>query len=93
MFRVELEFDTTLPKETVNKYCEETDRIFAEEHIPCAEASFGKRCYIDVRGEEDYGYMWAALMGIRRIKEISSKIIKGLWIDEEHTEILTNGFF
>ena len=43
MFKVELEFDKTLPKDKLNILCEVTDEIFAKKNIPNIEQSLGKR--------------------------------------------------
>ncbi len=93
MFKVELEFDKTLPKETVNSICDQVDEIFAEEGIPCAESSFGKRVYRDIHGNNDWSYMWASLSVISLIDEIKKNIIKAKWFNNNTYENLLDGFF
>ena len=55
MYKVELIFDTNrLNKETIEQLCHQTDKIFKQEDLSCAERLHGKKIYVD-KGRNDYG--------------------------------------
>ena len=48
MYKVELSFDTSrLNEETVEQLCRQTDKLFEQEDLSCAERLHGKRVYVD----------------------------------------------
>lgn len=66
MYKVELSFDTSrLNAETVEQLCTQTDRLFEQEDLSCAERQLGKRVYVDKGRKQDYGRFWAALFGLK----------------------------
>lgn len=94
MFKVELEFDKTLPEETVNALCKQTDEIFLEEGVLCAKKSFGERIYIDESKEEGYGNIEAALIrSYEEIPNISTMLDKALWFHNKKCENLMDTFY
>lgn len=92
MFKVELEFDTSLSAETVNKYCNETDRIFIKDGVTIAEKSFGKRTYID---ETDNGFadIGAALITMSDNDELYRAVKTAYWYKDSKCENLMETFF
>lgn len=72
MFKVEIEFDKTLPADQIEELCQEIDQIFAEENVSCIDSSFGKRIYCS----EDYGDTMCGVLSIDEDKELVSHINK-----------------
>ncbi len=91
MFKVELEFDKTLPEETINSMCDQVDEIFAREGIPCAESSFGKRKYEDIVDKVTLGSVGILLHRIKQNTNVSKALSKAIGIFENETaDLLTD---
>ena len=86
MFKVELEFDKSLPKETVNSICDQVDEIFAEEGVSCAKKSFSERVYIDENEEEGYGNIGAAIVLMSDYENLFNAVRKAVWYHNEKRE-------
>ena len=96
MYKVELSFDTSrLNAETVEQLCTQTDRLFEQGDLSCAERQLGKRVYVDKGRKQDYGRFWAALVGLKDIAGLTEQLKKCFWnngADRENliTEFLRN---
>ena len=86
MFKVELEFDKTLPKKQVNEFCKTTDDIFEGEGVSCAKKSFGERIYIDENEEEGFGNIGAAIVLMSDYSDLFNAVKKAIWYHNEKRE-------
>lgn len=89
MFKVELEFDKTLPKDKLNILCEVTDEIFAKKNILNIEQSLGKRTYLS----ESFADISAVLFCMDRIKELKQNLSKAIMYENNFSENLIETYF
>ncbi len=96
VYKVELSFDTSrLNEETVEQLCRQTDKLFEQEDLSCAERLHGKRVYVDKGRKQDYGRFWAALFGLKDLSGLTEQLKECFWyngVDRENliTEFLRN---
>ncbi len=89
MFKVELEFDKTLPKETLNILCDVTDEIFARKNISNIKKSLGKRTYLS----ENFGDISAVLYYFDKIDELKQHLSKATMHENNFSENLIETYF
>ena len=86
MFKVELEFDKTLPKETVNNMCDQVDEIFEGEGVSCTKKLFGEHVYIDENEAECYRNIGAAIVLMSDYPDLFNAVKKAVWYHNEKRE-------
>ncbi|MCU6763000.1 Uncharacterised protein [uncultured Roseburia sp.] len=93
MYKVEIKFDTrNLTKSDIDRICEETDQIFENEDLSCADRQPGKRIYLDRGRKQDYGRFWAAIFAIKNSSQISDHLQECFWYNGDEKENLITDF-
>lgn len=93
MYKVELSFDTSMLDEvSVEKLCAQTDEIFEQEDLNCADRQYGKRIYQDKGRKQDYGRFWAAIFALKDAVSVSEQLKECFWYNGTERENLITEF-
>lgn len=93
MYKVEIKFDShSLTPDDMDRICEQTDQIFEEEDLACADRGPGKRVYLDRGRKQDYGRFWAAIFALKRSADISNHLQECFWYNGNEKENLITDF-
>ncbi len=93
MYKVELKFDSNcLDVETLEELCSQTDEIFEQEDLNCADRQYGKRIYLDKGRKEDYGRFWAAIFALKDRVGIAEHLEECFWYNGTDRENLITDF-
>ena len=93
MYKVEIKFNpSNLTPDDMDRICEQTDRIFAEEDLDCAGREPGMRIYLDRGRKQDYGRFWAAIFALKNAVGISKHLQECFWYNGNEKENLITEF-
>jgi hypothetical protein len=93
MYKLELSFDTSaLDTDSLEKMCEQTDEIFAQEDLTCENRQPGRRIYLDRGRKQDYGRFWAAIFALKNSAALAGSLKECVWYNGTERENLITDF-
>lgn len=93
MYKLELSFDTNaLDTDSLEKMCEQTDKIFEQEDLTCTKRQPGRRIYLDRGRKQDYGRFWAAIFALKSSAALAGSLKECIWYNGNERENLITDF-